>query len=93
MIIRVTTYFVYKKRVMRILYGAKAQDHTNNLFINLNVMKLFDYTEYKTVITMYKAKYKLLPKNILKLFHSRDECCHITRQREINLNKCLFEVH
>ena len=31
---------------------------------------------------MYKVKYNLLPKNILKLFHSRDECCHVTRQRD-----------
>ena len=26
---------------MRIIYGAKAQDQTNNLFVNLNVMKFF----------------------------------------------------
>ena len=67
---------------MRIIYGAKAQVHTNNLFINLNVMKFFYYTVYKMAITMYKAKYNLLPKNILKVFHSRDEYCHVTRQRD-----------
>ena len=74
--------FFLQKRVIRIIFGAKAQDHTNNLFVNLNVMKFFDNIEYKTAITMYKVKYKLLPKNILKLFYSRDECCHVTRQRD-----------
>ena len=70
--------FCLQKRVMRIIYGAKAQDQTNNMFINLNVMKFFDYIEYKTVI---KVKYIFRPKNILRLFHSRDECCHVTRQK------------
>ena len=47
---------------MRIIYGAKAQDHFNDLFTNLNVTKFFDYIEYKTAITMHKLKYNLLPK-------------------------------
>ena len=67
---------------MRIIYEAKRQDHTN-LFINLNVMKLFYYIEYKTAITMYQMKYNLLPKNILKLFHLRDECYKTDRSIKI----------
>ena len=49
--------FYLQKRVMRIIYGAKAQDHTNNLFINLNVMKFFDNIEYKTAC--YKTEINL----------------------------------
>ena len=45
-------------------------------------MKCFDYIEYKTNITMYNVKYNLLPKYILKLFYSRDECCHVKRHRD-----------
>ena len=41
---------------MRIIYGTKAQDHTNNLFINLNV-KFFYYIEYKTAITRRNTIY------------------------------------
>ena len=60
--------FCLQKRVMQIIYKAKAHDYINNLFINLNVMKFFYYTEYKTAITMYKVKYNLLPKNIPNFF-------------------------
>ena len=68
---------------MRIIYGSKGQYHTNNLFTNLNVIKLFDYTDYKTAITMYKVKHNLLPKTILKLFHLRDECYKTERSIKI----------
>ena len=33
---------------LQIIYGTKVQDHTNNLFINLNVIKFFYYIEYRT---------------------------------------------
>ena len=77
---------------MRIIYRTNAQDHTNSLFINLNVMKFLDDIEYKTAIIMYKVKYNLHPKNNLKLFHSRDKCFHVTKQRKCLTNVCSYST-
>ena len=46
-----------KQRVVRIICGVKARDHTNILFINLRFIKFFDLIEYKTSVFMYKVKY------------------------------------
>ena len=42
--------FTLQKRVVRIIRGAKAHDHTNILFVNLKFIKNVDLTEYKTSI-------------------------------------------
>ena len=41
-------YFIYKKELCELYMEQKLKTNTNNLFINLNVMKFFDNIEYKT---------------------------------------------
>ena len=73
--------FYLQKRVVQIVYGANAHDHTDILFINLKFMKFFDCVEYKTVVLMFKVKYQLLPTSVLRFFHFIDDnYCYIIRQ-------------
>ena len=52
------------------------------MFLKLKVMKFYDLIEYKTVIIMYKAKHKVLPENIQKLFRIEKHPNYNTRQVE-----------
>ena len=69
------------QKVMRIICGAKARDHTNILFINLTFIKFLNLIEYKTSILMFKVKYKLLPNNIQRFFYFNEDSLHRIRQR------------
>ena len=74
--------FTIQKRVVRIICGAKARDHTNILFMNLTFIKFFDLIEYKASISMYKVKYKLLPNSIQRFVYSNKNGLHNIRQRD-----------
>ena len=60
--------YVMQKKSIRIIFNAHYNEHTNNYFIELNALKLFDLLIYKTGFSMYKANKNLLPKNIQNLF-------------------------
>ena len=57
-----------QKKAIRRIYNTHYNEHTNNYFIELNALKLFDLLKYKTGSSMHKANRKLLPKNIPNLF-------------------------
>ena len=63
------------------ILGANARSHTNVLFIRLNLLKFYDYIEYKTVVFMYRVKFGLVPKNIISLFDVGEDNRYETRQR------------
>ena len=60
----VNPVYVMQKKIIRIIFN----EHTNNYFIELDALKLFDLLKYKTGFSMYKANKNLLPKNIQNLF-------------------------
>ena len=57
-----------QKKAIRIIFNAHYNEHTNNYFIELNALKLFDLQIYKTGLFMYKANKSLLPKNMKFFF-------------------------
>ena len=70
-----------QKRVIRMIVGANVRSHTNVLFIRLNLLKFYDYIEYKTVAFMYRVKFALVPTNIISLFYVGEDNRYETRQR------------
>ena len=56
------------KRVVIIICGVIARDHSTIFFINPTFINFFDLIKYKTSILMYKVKYKLLPKTFKYYF-------------------------
>ena len=81
--------FTLQKKVVRIICGEKARDHTNILFINLTFSKFFDLIEYKTSALIYKVKYKLFPNSIQRFFCSNEDSLRNTRQR-YTITKSLY---
>ena len=62
------------------------------LSVKLNILKLCDYIEYKTAVTMYinKVKFQLLPTDILWVFSpTGEDSFHGTRQR-VTLNNSVY---
>ena len=64
--------YIIQKRAIRIVHKAGFYDHTNELFLRSNTMKLFDLVEFKTAQLMFKVRNKLLPVNILAMFRERE---------------------
>ena len=62
---------ILQKKAVRIIHRVGYRDHTNPLFIQSKLLKLKDMVEFQTVQVLYKAKNKLLPLNIQKLFTER----------------------
>ena len=75
----VNTVFAMQKKAIRIIFSAHYNEHTNNYFIELNALKLFDLLKYKTGFFMHKTNKKLLPKYIQILFVYKHGQVH-TRQ-------------
>ena len=63
--------FILQKRAIRNVCKTAYREHTNQLFINLNVLKFYDLVNYVTVQFMYKVKNKKLPTEIQELFELR----------------------
>ena len=47
--------YVIKKKSIRRIFNVQHNEHTNNCFIQLNSLKLFDLLKYKAGLFMYKA--------------------------------------
>ena len=60
----VNPVYVMQKKVIRIIFNAHYNQHSNNYFTELNALKLFDLLKHKTCFSMHKANKNLLPKNI-----------------------------
>ena len=64
----VNPVYVMQKKAIRIIFNAHYNEHTNDYFIELNTLKLFDLLKYKTGFSMHKTNKNLLPTNIKNLF-------------------------
>ena len=53
--------YVLQKKVLRIVCNVDYQYHSNVLFKELRMLKLFDIIELKTDMIMYKANNKCYP--------------------------------
>ena len=73
-----------EKRVIRLICGAKGNDHTHLLFHNVHILKLPDLVKLKTAIIMFKAYCYILPMNVQKLFK-------IHESRYSSRHKCKFK--
>ena len=71
--------YVLQKKVLRIVCNVDYQYHSNVLFKELRILKLFDIVELKTAMIMYKAKKKCLPLNIKRLFSVDEVTYYNTR--------------
>ena len=52
---------VLQKKALRNICKAKRLEHTNSLFIELNILKLYDLIEFKTIVIIFKARHKIRP--------------------------------
>ena len=64
---------ILQKRAIRTICKMAYREHTNQLFINLYVLKFYDLVEYVTIQFMYKAKNNKLPRDIQELFNLRSK--------------------
>ena len=53
--------YVLQKKVLRLVCNVDYQYHSNVLFNELRMLKLFDIIELKTAMIMYKANKKCYP--------------------------------
>ena len=74
--------FILQKKVLRNICKTKRLEHTNRLFIDLNLLKLYDLIEFKTVVIVFKARYKALPIKIQNIFTFNDYQFYNTRSRQ-----------
>ena len=70
---------ILQKRVVRIICKCNYKAHTAPLFKKCKLLKLKDIVDFRILVVMFKAKHKLLPKNIQDLFQINDNC-YCTRQ-------------
>ena len=77
----VNPVYIMQKKAIRIILNAHYNEHTNNYFIEVNALKLFDLLKYKSGFFMYKANKNIQPKNIQNLFIYKYGHVH-TRQTE-----------
>uniref|UniRef100_A0A3Q3EUW8 Reverse transcriptase domain-containing protein n=1 Tax=Labrus bergylta TaxID=56723 RepID=A0A3Q3EUW8_9LABR len=61
-----------EKRAIRTINKAEYYDHTNLLFLHSRTIKFIDLVDYQVAQIMFKARNKLLPGNIHKLFFDRE---------------------
>ena len=60
--------FLLQKRAIRIIHKVQFREHTNSLFIKSGLLKLTEIIELQTLQIMFKAKNRVLPENLQKLF-------------------------
>ncbi len=78
----VNKIFLMQKKAVRIISGAKYNDHTNPLFKHLNILKLNDIYELKTAKFMYALNNGSLPMALINMFITNKNIhTHNTRNR------------
>ena len=73
---------VLQKKALRNICKAKILEHTNSLFIELNILKVFDLIEFKTVVIVFKARHKILPTKVQNNFTFNTDQFYNTRSRQ-----------
>ena len=79
--------FILQKRAMRIIHRADYGTHTNDLFWKSKTLKLFDLVEHKTAQVLYKARNYLLPKNIQRMFHEREQSYDLREKSNLKVGR------
>ena len=60
--------FVKQKNFLRIIGILSRYIHTTPIFLEFNILKLFDLFEYKDVCFMYLVNWRKLPNNLQNLY-------------------------
>jgi hypothetical protein len=91
--------FVMQKKAVRIISGAKYNDHTDPLFTKLKILKLEDIHELQIAKYMYALNNGMLPKALINMFtmnneihthNTRNRCNpHVTMRRTIATSKTI----
>ena len=72
--------YLLQKKVLRIVCNVDYRYHSNVLFKELRILKLFDSIESNTAMLIYKANTFFLPLNIQRLFSVDEVTYYNTRQ-------------
>jgi len=73
---------VVPQSIVRVISISGFQDHSSNLFKNLNILKLNDIYKLQTAVFMYRAKNNLLPASCsYHVFLHRDDCLYDLRNK------------
>jgi len=82
--------FILQKRIIRIISGAKYNDHTSPLFQKLHILKLDDIYTVQAAKFVFKYKQNALPLPLQSLFMSNSDIHQrITRQsQDLHVKKC-----
>ena len=73
--------FVCQKKIVRIITNSKWNAHTDTLFTNLKLLRLYNIYHYRMLMFMYRFENNKLPECIYSLFKRNSEIHHInTRQ-------------
>lgn len=60
--------FLLQKRAVRIIHKVEFREYTNGLFVKARLLKLKEIIEQQTLLIVFKAKKRVLPENVQKLF-------------------------
>ena len=72
--------YLLQKKALRIVCNVDYCHHTNGLFCELHILKLYDLVKVKIAVIIYKANKNLLPNNLQLLFNKGSDKTHETRQ-------------
>ena len=61
----INSLYLLQKKVVRTMSKVGRLDHTNELFVDLKLLKLSDLIDLKIAIIVFKVKQKVLPPNIM----------------------------
>ena len=68
----IQTINVLQKKCLRIINFKPFNSHTNDLFASNKIIKLNDLINMEQINLAFQFKHKLLPKDLMSLFHSND---------------------
>ena len=71
--------YLLQKKVVRLVCNLNYRYHSNGLFNELGILKLFDMIDLMAAVIVYKAK-QILPRNIQRWFNVDQGLYYNTRQ-------------
>ncbi len=74
----INSLIILQKLAVRILHNAGYFGLTNILFLKSHILNFADLMKYKTAQIMYRARYKVLPDNVQKIFLDKDVGSYLT---------------
>ena len=72
--------YLLQKKVVRLVCNVNYRYHSNGLFNELGILKLFDMIDLMRAIIVYKANKRMLPINIQRWFNVDQGLYYNTRQ-------------